>query len=457
MSKAGNRLALGLALCWLSLSPLGSSLRAQEVAPETLLQSNALFAQGKRELEAGATAAACASFAESYRLVPRGGTLLNLGLCHEQAGQLSAAWRALRQALAIATAEGRADRIPLAREHIAAVESRLSWLALSLPHDVDPSWVALRLDGAAVAHEEWAAVPVEPGQHLLTAEALGFESWSSNVTVSAAQTHLSVPIGPLVARRADAAATTPAVVPVPVPAVGAAAASSAPPYVPPPYSSYPPPYPQAERTRDPALLAEQRAARESWFAELSVGTTGASTDDEYLKTLEAFGYETTDWGQANVDAALGFMFTRKLGLAAHYTRLEYNRYQTEGAKEVFSWHTQSLLFGARFRQPLASHWLVLFVEVGAGVSFTTSKLEYKVALPGSSTRFVDRQDDALDHALIARGLLGLHIGFTTHFGVFLAAGYTYAPTLSNTIDERHYAGGGTFLTGVRLHGVKGWW
>jgi len=459
MTKFRTRLALGLALCWLGSTPLGASVRAQEVAPETLLQSNALFAQGKREYAAGEITAACASFSESYRLLPRGGTVLNLGLCQEQAGQLSAAWRTLRRALAVATAEGRTDRVPLTQEHISAVESKLSWIALFLPHDVDPSWVALRLDGAPVPHEEWAAIPVEPGERVLTAEALGFESWSTHVSVRAPQQRLSVAIGPLVPRRADGAAgPTAAPVPAPWPPVSPAEPGQPQPYVPLPYGSYAPPPPPAKPPRDPALLAEQRAAHESWIAELGVGPPIGSDDDEYLRTLRAFGYETTSDERASVDGALGFMFTRRLGLVAHYSWLEVARYQTPDAKDTFSWNTRSLLFGARFRQPLLSHWLVVFAEVDAGVSFTTSKLEYKIVPPAGATMpLLDQQDEQQEHGLIVRGVLGLHVGFTTHLGAYLAAGYTHAPTLSNTIDERHSGGGGTLLTGVRLHGVKGWW
>lgn len=459
MTKVSELLgrAAVLASLWGAMQP--ATARADEVAPDTLLQSNALFAQGKRELAAGATVAACVSFSESYRLVPRGGTLLNLGLCHEQAGHLSDAWRTLRLALSTAAAEGRSDRIPLATEHIAAVESKLSWVSLSLPHDVDPSLVAVRLDGTPIGHGEWGAVPLEVGEHTLTAEALGFDSWSQKIVITSPQTRLHVGVGPLVARRSDDAPATVTAAPSPValPA-GPQAPGQPPPYAAPyPYTAYPA-YPSiTPRKVDPVLLAEQRAARETWFAELAIGTTGPDHNDEFLKTLQAFGYQSDSSSAATIDGTLGAMFTRNLGVAAHYSRLGFDRYTTPTEKETFSWHTQALVFGLRLRQPLLSHWLVVFAEVGAGVSFTTSKLEYQVAMPGTRTGFIDQKDDDLDRALIVRGMLGLNIGFTRHIGVYLAGGYTHAPTLRNSIDEVHQSGGGTFLTGVRVHGVKGWW
>jgi hypothetical protein len=458
MTRASGFLQWAAVLAWLCGTAPSSLARAEEVTADALLQSNALFAQGKREIAAGATVAACVSFAESYRLLPRGGTLLNLGLCHEQAGHLSEAWRTLRLALTTATAEGRTDRIPLASEHIAAVESKLSWVALSLPHDVDPSLVAVRLDGAPVAPAEWGAVPLEVGEHVLTAEALGFESWSQRLAIPSPQTRLHVGVGPLIARRSEDVSAPVATSPTPA---GQGASTEAPrpnhpvPYTT-PYASFAP-YPPAPRYRDPVLLAEQRAARETWFVEVGVGVTDATDDDEYLKTLKAFGYNIANVRRTTYDGALGVMFTRKLGLVAHYSELGFARFETPKAKDTFAWHTQALLLGARFRQPVVSHWLVVFAELAAGVSFTRSKLEYPVAMADAPTGFVERHDDAHDRGLIVRGLVGLDVGFTQHVGAYAVGGYTYAPTLSNTIDEVHRSGGATFLTGLRLHGVKGWW
>jgi Flp pilus assembly protein TadD len=93
---------------------------------EPTARSNGLFAEGKRLLSKGDVPAACARFAESHRLAPRGGTLLNLGLCHEREGKLEDARRELAEALIRAQKDGRADREPIAREHLAAVESRLA-------------------------------------------------------------------------------------------------------------------------------------------------------------------------------------------------------------------------------------------------------------------------------------------------------------------------------------------
>jgi tetratricopeptide (TPR) repeat protein len=119
-----------LALPWSAgaAQPAGrpESHRSVPVAAETLARADALFAEGRRLLEKGSVAAACARFQESNALAPRGGTALNLGLCLEQVGDLGVARVALQAALARALEDGRTDRVPIAREHLAAVESRLA-------------------------------------------------------------------------------------------------------------------------------------------------------------------------------------------------------------------------------------------------------------------------------------------------------------------------------------------
>ena len=79
----------------LLLAILSGSALAQQSS--TLEASNARFDDGKL-LKEGKVPEACAAFEESYRLAPRAGTLLNLGLCHEQEGKLVVARRELAEA-----------------------------------------------------------------------------------------------------------------------------------------------------------------------------------------------------------------------------------------------------------------------------------------------------------------------------------------------------------------------
>ena len=75
----------------------GTSQRAAE----------ALFVDAKRLIEKGSYADACAKFAESQRLGPAPGTLLNLADCYEKNGQLASAWFAFRAATTASEQIGR--------------------------------------------------------------------------------------------------------------------------------------------------------------------------------------------------------------------------------------------------------------------------------------------------------------------------------------------------------------
>jgi Tfp pilus assembly protein PilF len=159
----------------------GANVRAQ--GDDAVARSNALFEDGKRLLAEGHVAEACDKLAESNRLAARGGTLLNLGLCHEQQGKLLAARRELRDALALAKRDARADRVPVATEHLAAVEARLSYLTLVPPPNVRAEAVELRVDDALIAQREWSAVAVEAGRHVIVASAMGFRPREVVVTI----------------------------------------------------------------------------------------------------------------------------------------------------------------------------------------------------------------------------------------------------------------------------------
>ncbi len=84
--------------------------------------------------------------------------------------------------MAMARRDGRADREPVAREHLTAVEAKLAWIAVTPPPNVGAG-VEIRVDGAPIAPDDWSAVAVEPGRHVVTASAAGFRARDVTLTL----------------------------------------------------------------------------------------------------------------------------------------------------------------------------------------------------------------------------------------------------------------------------------
>ena len=144
--------------------------------PEDVALSEALFREGKTLLQEGKFDQACPKLAESQRLDPAGGTLVTLGLCYEGAGKTASAWVVFGDALVAAERDKRADRVKLAKEHIAALEAKLSYLTIELaPEGIGPTEFTLTRDGANVNRAALGtASAVDPGKHVINVSAPGF-------------------------------------------------------------------------------------------------------------------------------------------------------------------------------------------------------------------------------------------------------------------------------------------
>lgn len=156
--------------------------RAQDVSQK--LAADALFREARKLLNAGKVAEACPKLAESQRLEPAAGTLLNLADCYERSGQNAAAWITFKEAASSAVARGRADWEKTASQRAAALEKKLGRMALSatsLPRDAE-----VKRDDALVPTSTLGVpVMVDPGRHTVTVTAKGKRTWSTTVEVRA--------------------------------------------------------------------------------------------------------------------------------------------------------------------------------------------------------------------------------------------------------------------------------
>ncbi len=179
MTRAGVFAALAFTIC-LAAGPVRAEPREQE-----RVLANALFDEARKLMAEGRFDEACPKFAESQRLQPGGGTLLNLGVCHEKQGKTATAWGELKAALAMARRDGRADREALALERIAAIEPTLSYLTLRVRDEARVPGLVVKLDGVTVAAPSWGtAQPVDPGAHEVEGAAPGRETFTLKLSVA---------------------------------------------------------------------------------------------------------------------------------------------------------------------------------------------------------------------------------------------------------------------------------
>lgn len=195
----------------LSLAPASASAQEQTEAAAT-----ALFDQARTLMKQGKWADACPKLAESERLAPSGGTLLNLADCYEHTGQTASAWAAWKDAAARADAAGKSDVEKRALARAAALEPNLAKLAISLDPASDVPGLEVKRDGVKVGHAEFGVpIPVDPGTHVIDATAPNKQPFEGKVDVAPKQANATLTVTLADAPQgapapAPAAATTPA-------------------------------------------------------------------------------------------------------------------------------------------------------------------------------------------------------------------------------------------------------
>jgi hypothetical protein len=162
MLPVGVRRVLRVAAWFLVVAGVSPVARSQVATQET---AQTLFDEGRRLMEASRFAEACAKLAESQKLDPASGTLLNLAVCHELVGKTATAWREYRQVLADPLTADQRERQHLARERIAGIEPQLARVTFELPHPVPGGFWLFLDDVPLIATSLSEAIPVDPGPH----------------------------------------------------------------------------------------------------------------------------------------------------------------------------------------------------------------------------------------------------------------------------------------------------
>lgn len=198
---------------------LGSgSARAQSAVPENQVLAQSLFDDAVALMRDGRYVEACPKFAESHRLDPAGGTVINLAYCLEKQKKLASAYAAYSDAVSFAIRDGRKEREATARERVQAIAPLLSRIAVRVEGPSQLEGLEVFLDGTALRPAAWGGSPVDPGTHRVRATAPGHREWVETLTVDAeGQTReVVVPVLPLLPA-APTVVPPPVVLPVPPP------------------------------------------------------------------------------------------------------------------------------------------------------------------------------------------------------------------------------------------------
>lgn len=166
-----------------SLVVVAALMRAPSAHAQTAedqATARALFDEARELMKTGHYEDACPKLEAAGKLYPGSGVLLNLGDCYEHVGRTASAWTEFAEAASAAARTGRSADQAEAERRKAAVESKLSRIAVRVKSNA--AGLVVKRDGTPLDPAAWGdAVPVDPGKHEVTAEAPGREAWSGQV------------------------------------------------------------------------------------------------------------------------------------------------------------------------------------------------------------------------------------------------------------------------------------
>lgn len=147
-------------------------------------------------LKAGNLTAACENFEKSQKIDPAVGTLLYLAECYERTRRTASAWATFREAASLARELRETERAAIGDQRAARLVPLLSRLTIDVTSVHEVPGLTVRQDGVPLNPALFgASVPIDPGKHVFSAEAPGYEPWTQEVEVmeGASSTTLNVP------------------------------------------------------------------------------------------------------------------------------------------------------------------------------------------------------------------------------------------------------------------------
>ncbi len=174
---------------------LGAAAHPAQAQSTSEKAAQKAFDDGMKLLEQNKIAEACPKLEESQRLDPAMGTQFRLAECWEKLGRTASAWTLFRQVVSEAQAAGRDDRATVSTARATALEPRLTRLSILVAPSARVPGLIVRRDGATVEEALWGrGIPVDPGEHLVSASAPGKKSWETQQQARSGTVEVTIPV-----------------------------------------------------------------------------------------------------------------------------------------------------------------------------------------------------------------------------------------------------------------------
>jgi hypothetical protein len=162
-------------------------------APSAQADDSVQFNYGLSEMLAGRYGTGCPALATSFRIDPRPGTLFTLAECNLRWGRTASALAGYEEYLALFEGMSpeqkvkQAERAQVAAAERKELETAVPRLALRLPEGAPPG-IIVRRDGVELGGPMLgAAIPVDPGEHVVSVEMPDGRSQEQRVTLTPAE------------------------------------------------------------------------------------------------------------------------------------------------------------------------------------------------------------------------------------------------------------------------------
>jgi len=233
---------------------------AREADALEVERASALFAEGRKLARDGQYGEACDRFERSLAIADGAGTRFNLADCWEHIGRTASAQSLFTSVATQAHEDGQLEREQTARARAAALEPRISRLAIEVTGANAKLVVRRNLDVVDPA-TFGKPIPIDPGTYRIEATGAGPARWSKTVQVPATGSEVWVTIPTLEATSAAERAPSPQPAPAAAPESSEVSSESEP---------APEPAPTRGETHRPVALSVGLAA-------LGVGSLAAGT------------------------------------------------------------------------------------------------------------------------------------------------------------------------------------